>query len=333
MPDDSRFTVKHLASKGDHTPFSDLASEGDYGAPSGSVNFSPDSDVHLSVWSPVGKKGGRLVVFSHAEFLTPSSYTELLKHWASHGFVVVAPMHNDEEIVQTVSQAAIKSDFKWPRYLGAPLGADDSFRIPLDAWKERSATLKRVLDVIPIMQQVSGLDISTERPIIVGHSLGAFAAQLILGATARLGPADNEILSMKDDRYYAGMLLTPQGHGALGFDMDSWRDLSSPCLTVSGPGDDSLFNRGLTADDRTDAYALSAPNFKHLAWMRKTTMSSCTGEHAWSGVGYQHQFEEICAATTGFLKAYGDYDEKYLNLIAGADFENDTDGRLAMLYR
>ncbi|GCD53974.1 MULTISPECIES: alpha/beta hydrolase family protein [Acetobacter] len=334
LSDDDRFVLRHVNNGEGNTPYSKLSSEGDFGAPEKSIIFSPQSDLHMNVWHPVKKGSARLIVFSHAEFLSPSSYTDLFKHWASHGFVVVAPLHNDEEILSVISSNSRRPQFHWPDYLtGELVKGDDGVDIPLKYWLERPSALKRVIDVIPLLQQVTGLDIIVDRPLIAGHSLGAFAAQIILGATAQSGPASSDHLSLADPRYYGGLILTPQGHGVMGLTISSWDKLESPLMVVTGPGDDSLFNMGNTPDDRTDAFALSPKNFKHLAWMRKTTMSSCTGEHSASTVGFEHQFQEICAATTGFMLAYGGYDEDILNVIAGTDFEKETDGRLQMMYR
>lgn len=229
LSDDDRFVLRHVNNGEGNTPYSKLSSEGDFGAPEKSIIFSPQSDLHMNVWHPVKKGSARLIVFSHAEFLSPSSYTDLFKHWASHGFVVVAPLHNDEEILSVISSNSRRPQFHWPDYLtGELVKGDDGVDIPLKYWLERPSALKRVIDVIPLLQQVTGLDIIVDRPLIAGHSLGAFAAQIILGATAQSGPASSDHLSLADPRYYGGLILTPQGHGVMGLTISSWDKLESP---------------------------------------------------------------------------------------------------------
>ena len=48
-----------------------------------------------SLYFPQGDGGFPLLLFSHGNWSTNNKYDELLSHWVSHGYAVLAPLHMD----------------------------------------------------------------------------------------------------------------------------------------------------------------------------------------------------------------------------------------------
>src|SRR3546814_5870861 len=64
----------------------------------------------LLIHHPRNAKAGRLVVFSHGALAEPQVYDLILSHWASHGFVVVSPLHDDSVIARGLAARARDRD-------------------------------------------------------------------------------------------------------------------------------------------------------------------------------------------------------------------------------
>ena len=103
-----------------------------------------------------------VIGFSHGYALNPEWYSTLLEHYASYGFVVLAPQH-------------VESDW-------------------LQAWAalfDRPSDLRRTLDLAEALNAPGGpfegqLDLS--RIAVVGHSYGGYTALALAGARVDLAP-------------------------------------------------------------------------------------------------------------------------------------------------
>lgn len=100
-----------------------------------------------------------LVVFSHGFALSPIVYSTLVEHYASHGYVVLAPEHNE-------------------RFDGALTGF----------WQElidRPVDIRRTIDEADVLSgpgaPLAGV-IDMERIAVVGHSYGGYTALAAAGA-------------------------------------------------------------------------------------------------------------------------------------------------------
>lgn len=309
------------ASSGQGTPYSRFSNQGPYGHPLQSVQITPTKGLRLNVYVPPGRTSGRVVIFSHAELVLPDVYDNLLGHWASHGFIVIAPLHDDSILVNGLkAHHESTSGATWD--LGSVI--DDT-----TSWSARARTCKEILDILPMLQQSSGIHFIDDRPIIVGHSFGAFAAQLLLGA--RAWKADGTVLNEKDPRFYAGILLSPQGRGVLGLKDGSWDYMDRPFLAASGNGD-----YGATGQDpntRIEPFSLAPPGHKHLAWFSHILPTLYTGQQIRAGTQQEVVFEDVLAVTTAALYAYGNYDKTAFDELAGDYFTKATDQRVTMFYR
>lgn len=173
-----------------------------------------------------------LVIFSHGFALSPIVYSTLVEHYASHGYVVLAPEHNER------------------------------FEGPLpEFWEElidRPVDISRTIDFAEQLtasgEALDGL-IDTENIAVVGHSYGGYTALAAAGArfdfaayTARCAalPADDPltffcapVANESDMAVRAGLDEVPS---------DLWPSLGDPRVTavVSLAGDAYLFDqRGL----------------------------------------------------------------------------------------
>jgi hypothetical protein len=308
-------------SSGQDTPYSRFANQGAIGLPSGALRVEPKAGLRLDVYLPPHRTHGKVVVFSHGEEALPQIYERLLGHWASHGFAVIAPLHDDSVLLN-----GLKAHTQGSRE------ATWNVRAILDdttAWRERATAVKACLDLLPAIEQQTGFGMDDVRPIVVGHGFGAFTAQLIVGATASV--ADGTRLEAKDPRFYGAVLLSPQGRGVLGLDDRSWAGLDRPLMAMTGNGDTDA--TGQTPEQKAEPFSLSPPGHKHLAWFDRVSPSSFSGQQVPAGSAGELVLFDILALTTAFLVAYGDYDKDAFSQISGKYFDGACDGRLATSYR
>jgi hypothetical protein len=262
------------------------------------------------VYHPTNVEEARLIVFSHAALADPTTYHNLLLHWASHGFVVVAPLHDDAAIERGLSyrksSASGASEWQFGELLDNPI-----------AWRERTDACSGCLDAIPLITQATGIHIVNDRPVIAGHGYGAYIAQLLLGGT--VVEPDGKRGSFHDDRFFSGILLSPQGSGIMGLDARSWEKVAAPLLTVVAEGDRDFGKQD--AEKKSEPFKLSAPGYKHLYRLKGGSSNSFAGQLSGTNASEAKLFEIIKAVTTAFLMAYASYDEKAFADVSSNFFE------------
>jgi predicted dienelactone hydrolase len=132
------------------------------------------------VWYPVARSAGDastgtkrdvpcadgtfpLIIFSHGAGATRQQSTYLTEHWASHGYVVVAPDHQFNTVFDNRDDHRIQS------------GVDR----PLDC----SFVLDRVLERNGVAADRLHQHIDPQRIGATGHSFGGYTAMVLAGAT------------------------------------------------------------------------------------------------------------------------------------------------------
>jgi hypothetical protein len=310
--DDGMLEIKPLMpTTGSNSRYAKFGELGPYGAPHQPFQAEPIPGLPMMVFVPKQATQLRAVIFSHGELTNPQVYQPLLAHWASHGFAVFAPIHNDSLLdngAQRRDLATFMSD-------------------PSD-WRQRASTLRRSLDAVEIVERMTGMRIASDRPIVAGHSYGAFAAQLLMGAQPVVGGAP---VAAADARFFAGLLLSPQGRGAMGLGDGSWAAVARPLMVVTGNGD--IDANSQSPNVKLEPYALSPAGNKHLAWFGAIRPTLYSGRGVAPGSPQVKAFQDLAAVTTAFLVSYADYDKDAFKELSGDYYTRMTEGRVTMYYR
>lgn len=306
------------ANSRENSLYANLANAGDFGLPDSAVSIKLYDDLTVVVFTPKQATKTRLVVFSHSELALPHVYEPILSHWASHGYTIVCPIHDDSVINDGLK--ALKTDV---------LGATWDISVIVDdpeAWKYRAVQCSRTLDNVAVIARTLEVEIDAERPIIAGHSYGDFTTQLLLGGRALTGTG--ETLSAFDDRFFAGILLSPTGRGMMGLTNGSWDYMAAPCLSVTGEGDHPQ-----DPQVKIEPYLLSPPNNKHLAWFQKISPAIYTGQQIVRETPGELIFLDLLSVTTAFLRSYASYDQEVFKELVGNYFQRYSSQRVIMYYR
>lgn len=279
--------------------------------------LAPGAQRPIIIWLPLGATSGRVLVFSHGELGGPELYSPLLNHWSSHGYIILAPVHDDSLTLGSMSRGA--------EIRNTAIG---NILTNHDIWNERIQDIKSALDVVPRLKQETGLMINDERPIIVGHALGAFVAQLIMGVRPMI--ENNSAVTFADTRFFGGLFISPHGRGILGLRDTSWEQMRTPTMWVSGPGD--IDASGQQPQNKIEGFYLSPPGNRHLGWFARISPPWYGGQVRPGDIG-ETVYADFRAFTTAFLRSYADYDEASLQEFASERFNAAAGGRAIHSFR
>ena len=295
-----------------------FANPGPYGIPI-PVESQITAQAKARFFLPKGKDKPRVVVFSHAELAPPPVYDKILSHWASHGFAVIAPAHDDSVLIQGLNKAYSNGTWSLPAMLDDP-----------ETWATRAARCAAVLDVLPTLSMTTGIRFESDRVLLAGHSFGAYTCQKLLGVKSNA--ADGSPLDLSDPRFYGGLLMSPQGSGIMGLTQESWSNVTRPLMVVTGIGDGDGGARQ-EANVKVDAFRYAHPDNKHLAWFSNINSGIYSGQQVTPGTKSEIILGDLLAVTTAFLTAYGDYNPEAFTELAGDYYTKATDKRVTMYYR
>lgn len=244
-------------------------------------------DLHIGAFrlgglaSPTGAirdahraRGGAypLVVMSHGFASTRFAHISLAEYLASHGYVVAAPDHHGNTMLDLIG--GIDEDTRARSTIDRP--RDISFVIDaLLASNTRRHPIWRAL-------------VDPDRIGVAGHSLGGYTALAVSGATfevARLRrecplgslerqcsallhlPGDHERVSLRDHRVRAALLISPAG--MIRFGADGLERVAVPALVVGGRRDVTTpyatYQAPTFAALRAPRYLLDLPDAGHLS--------------------------------------------------------------------
>lgn len=155
-----------------------------------------------------------VVLFSHGANAAPERYRALTRPWVQAGFVVISPLHLDSE-----RHPQRETDNR-RRILNSRL-ADMEFLV--NSLNEIDAFPKTILTQI------------VDKPLIaVGHSYGAYIAQIAGGATV-LDPDEGKILTITREKEIAGIIALSPPPAFDGFSpKGSWAEITAPMLVQTG---------------------------------------------------------------------------------------------------
>ncbi|MGY8673724.1 MAG: alpha/beta hydrolase family protein, partial [Verrucomicrobiia bacterium] len=245
-----------------------------------------DRHMECRAYFPTTGEKLPLIVFSHGFGADRSAFSPIAKHWAEHGYVVIAPSHLD---------GSGKSKGK-----GDPLPAGGFPALM------KHATLKtenRVRDLTFILDAVEHIEtavpaltrrIDPSQVGVAGHSLGAYTAMLVGGVTADVG--DQKLRSFRDPRVRCILPISGQGTGQQGLTTSSWSALAIPMLTITGSLDKGAGRQG--PEWKKLPFDLSPPGDKFLVFI------DGANHFSFGGTGADAITAVVKATTSSFWHAY-----------------------------
>lgn len=226
-----------------------------------------NKDLRIRILVP--KSGGPfpLIVFSHGAGGSGKNYFPLTQFWATHGYVVIQPTHNDSIALRREKGEQVPSSAR---------ELVEEYRFNSADWINRVDDIKLVLDSLGDLQNhLPQLKNKIEKRIGVGgHSYGAFTTQMIGGVTLDI-PSQPRGQSFADNRPRALLLLSPQGKSQNGLTESSWKKLTRPTMSMTGSNDTGVM--GQLASWREDPFTYAPPPDKYLVWIEGAFHMSFTG--------------------------------------------------------
>lgn len=216
---------------------------------------------------PAGAVPKALVIFCHGLGAGRTDYADLSRKLAAHGYLVVHPDFPDGAVALAEAEPELgfgPGDPALLHWTTVPVLRQrlyDMLHTPHN-WLERIRIVHAVMDAMDMVFAAScGLPAAPVPCAIVGHSFGAYTAQLFAGAEIDVpgqGPR-----RFKDARFRAAILLSAQGRDQQGLRDGSWDDMTGPVLTVTGTRDGGA--KGQDFHWKMEPFDLGPPGDKMLA--------------------------------------------------------------------
>lgn len=218
-------------------------------------------NVPIRIRFPRNAPPGRLpfVLWSHGGGLNDNG-RQLNETWgrtlAKAGYVVV---HMSHRMITQAQGAAVCQEF------GVTVLNECLNFSFLSVFQPRDANV--VLGALDTIEQtVPALNnrIDRDKIAVAGWSGGSLTAMALAGARFRLSNTFTDV-SFTNPLPKAFLALSPQGPDYLGFKTDSWREISRPVLTATGPGDTT---EGEDAPSRLVAFRSMPPGKKYQLYIK-----------------------------------------------------------------
>jgi dienelactone hydrolase len=257
-----------------------------------------------------------VVVLSHGGGSSKDGYTRVADHWASHGYVVIAPTHKDSKT------------------LGFDV-ATAGGRAMADVTASRMKDLTFIAkNLAAIAARVPGLAARADgtRMVAAGHSMGGGTALTATGLRMK-NKRDGSIVAMDNPGFVALILLSETGHNPMMPD-EPWRQVKVPTFISTGTNDAGAMTDGTRSPfgyDFDGPAAFDNPA-RHYLWIDGVDhymggLWCCEGS---KGPPDTVALRAFNGATTAFLDAYAKNDNKALRFLMAADLKPVTAGRATL---
>jgi len=234
-----------------------------------------EKDLPVFVSYPRGDGKFPVIVFSHGAMGSGDMGFPIVQHWTSHGYVVLCPTHADSIKLQRGAGRDAAAGARGS-LLSRALGEDNSTSRPQDV-----TFLLDSLDVLEEKVPALHGKLDRDRVGVGGHSLGAFTAQVVGGATLKLGGQDGP-RSLADPRVKAILQLSGQGKDQQGLHEHSWDNIKLPMMCVTGSLDRGAQGQG--PEWRRDPFRCSPPGDKYFLFIEGAHHGSFTGKMVAGGL-------------------------------------------------
>jgi dienelactone hydrolase len=259
-------------------------------------------DVPLRISFP--KDGGPypVLLWLHGALGSKDGYQPLVKHWVSHGYVVIQPTFGDS---LTYLDGEERQEFN----TAAKLVNSEHVMSQWDDRPEEVTILINRLDELE--QKVPGMagKMQKDNLAVGGHSYGAHTTLLLAGVPARVGWRKTR--SFADERIKAFLLVSPSGTTRL-LPRSSMEQLGGPALIVTGDNDDSPVKgqEGKKGDWRRETFDYAQGGSLYLLWIEGAyhNFGGISGSARWRGAGPADDRQVQIVASTclalldGFLR-------------------------------
>jgi dienelactone hydrolase len=253
-------------------------------------------NLHVRVSMPMHSTPSPVIAFSHGYGGSKDGYRELCRYWASHGYVVIQPNHDDADALKG-GLAALAERPRMRDQMMHDLAQPEN-------WQNRVLDLATCLDSLDEIEErvpSAGSAIDPTRIGAGGHSFGAFTTHLIGGATIRLPGASTET-SYADPRPAALLGMSAQGSGWMGLAADSWRSFTRPMMLMTGTLDRGF--AGHPPQWRLEPFHLAPPGDKYAIFIKGAGHMWFTGMFTRLGRMRAAAFDYVKVASLAFWDAY-----------------------------
>ncbi len=275
--------------------YAKLARNGPYQEAVKAVRVNLDGgSVPVSIYISEGAQKAKLVVFSHGAYADPQVYSPLLRFLTTHGYCVIAPIHESADAIASLDGSL-------------DLTSEGNLLKQVSFWERRAYECRYARDSYSVIANTLGITIDATFPIFIGHSFGGLTGHLLAGAALE---TESGALRLQQDGWAGFFLISPPGVGSFGLSEGSWSEVSSPLMVMTADGDQDLV--GQSSERYIDAYSLSVPPYKHLAYLSMGSASVYSGQRARAGTKEYYLFFDIRAALNAFVASYGSRNEQAL---------------------
>ena len=301
----------HNAYKVDPGPFEVVAVEIELPFP------KLDKQLPLRVAYPGTPAKYPVIVFSHGGGCPKDMYLRLSDHWASHGYVVISPVHADSRSLMS-SFAGMD-----PKALGQLV-------------YNRRYDMKHVLDSLDAIEaQVPELAGQLDRNhlIVAGHSMGGATAMAVSGLVLQ-DSSGRFVDRFDEDRFDVLLLIGDPGNRDF-MPAEPWRAIALPTLIVTGSKDYGqkfgggpmklVFPEGVEFADTPNHYVFINDMDHYMGGLICRT-----------DVSGPLDYDAVVIARsvgTAFLDAYAKDDDEARQFLSSAELPGLTDGRATLEER